>query len=75
MRVFNGTTVAGAAGKLTNQLAQFGYDVVAPSNASTQNITITDIYYSPGYQTQADKMATAIGLGASSVKALSFSAP
>ncbi len=75
VRVFNGTNVAGAAGKVTNQLAQLGYDVVAAANATTQNITVTDIYYSPGYQPQADHLALVLGLGATSVKQISFSAP
>lgn len=75
VRVFNGTTVAGAAAKITNQLAQDGYDVVAPTNASIQDATVTTIYYSPGYLQQADKLAVVFGLGASSVKPLSFSTP
>ncbi len=75
VRVFNGTTVAGAAGKMTNQLAQDGYDVVAPTNASIQDASVTSIYYSPGYLKQADQLAVVIGLGTSSVKPLSFSTP
>lgn len=60
---------------MTNQLAQDGYDVVAPTNASIQDATVTIIYYSPGYLKQADQVAVVIGLGASSVKPLSFSTP
>ena len=75
VRVFNGTDVAGAAGKLTNQLASEGYDVVAAANATTQNITVTFVYYSPGYQSQAGKLAATLGLGLSSVKPVSFSMP
>ncbi len=75
VRVFNGTNVAGAAGKVTNQLAQLGYNVVAAANANTQNITTTEIYYSPGYTSQADRLAVALGLGVSSVKPISFATP
>lgn len=75
VRVFNGTQISGAAGKVTNQLAQLGYDVVAPSDASTQNISTTSIYYSPGFQNQAVQLASAIGLGSSAIKPLSYSAP
>lgn len=75
VRVFNGTTVSGAAGKLTNQLAQSGYDVVAPTNASTQNISLTTIYYSPGYSKAAYQMGLVLGLGTSAIKPLSFAAP
>lgn len=75
VRVFNGTDVAGAAGKFTSQLAKIGYDVVAASNATTQNLSKTSVYYSPGYESQAAKLAAAIGLAASSIKPVSFSTP
>ncbi len=75
VRVFNGTTISGAAGKVTDQLAQLGYDVVAPSNSTNQSISVTEIYYLPSYQQKADQLAGALNLSASSVRPMSFSAP
>lgn len=75
VRVFNGTDVGGAAGKLTNQLGKLGYDIASATNATTQNISTTVIYFSPGYQSQAVKLATAIGLASSAIKQFSFAAP
>lgn len=60
---------------MTNQLAQLGYDVVAPSNSTNQNISVTEIYYSPGYQQQADQLAGVLQVSASSIRPVSFSAP
>lgn len=75
VRVFNGTTISGAAGRVTNELARDNYNVVAPANATTQNVTTTVIYYSPGYVSQADRLAVVLGLSTTSVKPYSYSAP
>lgn len=75
VRVFNATTIAGAAAKITNRLAQVGYDVVAPTNSTVQNETHTVIYYSPGYHNQAGQVALVLGVSASNVRSFSYSAP
>lgn len=75
VRVFNATTVPGAAAKTTNVLAQAGYDVVAPTDASVHNVKVTEIYYSPGYQSQASQLCAVLGISTASEKPISYASP
>ena len=55
--VANGTSVAGAAGKVVNELTSLGYKNGKAVNASTLE-SASAIYYMPGYQPNAQSIAS-----------------
>lgn len=69
VRVLNATDVVGAAGGLSDQLAQNGYPTVEPDDAG-QKLDITKIVFAGGYEQEAAELARAIGSPADSVEAL-----
>ncbi|MHB1446492.1 MAG: LytR C-terminal domain-containing protein, partial [Acidimicrobiales bacterium] len=70
----NGTSTSGAAGKLASKLRAGGYDTLAPTN-TTSPANASAVYYAPGYQGDADAVASASGLTSSAVQPVSSSVP
>jgi hypothetical protein len=65
--VLNGTTVAGLANTVANQLASDGFVRGSVSNASSQNRTATFVSYLGGHEREAAEVARALGLSADAV--------
>lgn len=72
--VANGTSVAGVAGKLKTKLATGGYDLLAPTN-TTSPARASAVYYQTGYQGDAQAVASAAGLGTSTLQAMTSQLP
>ena len=72
--VANGTSVSGAAGKLKTKLAPTGYDLLAPTD-TTSPARASAVYYATGYQGDAQAIASAAGLGAGSLQAMTSQLP
>lgn len=72
--VANGTNVSGVAGKLKTRLAAGGYDLLAPTN-TTSSARASAVYYQTGYQGDAQAVAAAAGLGASTLQAMTAQLP
>lgn len=60
LRVLNGTTVTGAAGKAKTVLEKAGFTVRTTGNASNQNYATTTVYYQTGRQAEADAVKAAL---------------
>ena len=71
--VANGSEVSGAAGAQTDALEALGYVAANPTNADLVPATV--VYFTVGYQAEAEVLATAIGAPATAVKALPTPAP
>jgi hypothetical protein len=67
--VANGTTVAGLAGKISNQIHAKGYNTLASTN-STQKPASTMVYFQPSYSADAAALAAALKLPPSAVLAM-----
>jgi hypothetical protein len=63
IRVLNGTTSAGAAATAQTTLTKAGFTVSKIGNAANQNYAKTTIYYQTGHQSEAQKVADALGRG------------
>jgi hypothetical protein len=61
LRVLNGTTTAGAAARMRQQLERAGFTVRTTGNARNQNYATTIIYYQTGRQAEAEAVRDAIG--------------
>lgn len=72
--VANGTTVSGAAGKVSATLRSAGYDVRAAVDA-TQAAVSTAVYFAPGYGASAQAVAQLLGVGASAVQTMPAQPP
>ena len=72
--VANGTCTSGAAGKLATKLRADGYDTLSPTDTSSP-AKASAVYYVPGYQGDADALASASGLASSAVQPISSSIP
>ena len=57
--VANGTSVAGAAGRVTDVLAARNYGTLTPTN-TTEPLDATVVYYEPGYELDARQIAQII---------------
>jgi len=69
--IANGTNVAGAAGRVRNQLAQAGYDTAKPpTDAPTKDNATTTVYFQPSFQADGVGVAAALSLPASVVTAM-----
>jgi hypothetical protein len=66
--VLNGTTVAGLARTVADQLTKGGDRIGVVTNAPTQQQTITTVYYTPGARSQATAVAQTIGAGPNAVQ-------
>ena len=71
--VANGSDVNGAAGAESDALEALGYVAANPTNA--EPVPATVVYYTVGYQAEAEALATAIGAPATSVTPLPTPAP
>jgi hypothetical protein len=68
--VANASGVPKAAGTMSEQLKAAGYTVREAANAKQQGAQATVVYYTPGYQKDAAKLATSIKANPTSVQAL-----
>ncbi len=75
VRVANGTTVTGAAGRITSKLQAMGFNVVVPIDATVSDLSTTTIYYYTGFSVAGQGVAEILGLPASAAKPLTASAP
>ncbi|MDZ7675512.1 MAG: LytR C-terminal domain-containing protein [Acidimicrobiales bacterium] len=71
--VANGSSVNGAAGTQTTELEALGYVTANPTNA--ERVTATVVYFTEGYQPEAEALAEAIGASADAVQPLPTPAP
>lgn len=72
--VANGTTVSGAAGKVSATLRSAGYDLRAAVD-STQAAVSSAVYFAPGYGASAQAIAQLLQLGRSAVQAMPSQPP
>ena len=75
VRVANGTTVSGAAGRVTSSLKALGFNVVVPINATVSDLSTTTVYYYTGFSVAGQAVAQILGLPASAAKPFTSSAP
>lgn len=71
--VANGSGTDGAAGGTTDALEALGYVTGTPANA--ERVPATVIYYTEGYQPEAEALAEAIGAAATTVTPMPAVAP
>ena len=64
--VANGSGVSGAAGAVTEQLIALGYNPGTPTDA-TSEVPLDTVYFLPGSQESAERVATDLGLGPEAV--------
>ncbi|MGC8466415.1 MAG: LytR C-terminal domain-containing protein [Acidimicrobiales bacterium] len=67
VRVANGTTITGLAGRLTNFIGALGFNVVAPVNA-VRPVSSSVVYYAPGFSVAAGAVAARLSLPSSAVQ-------
>lgn len=66
--VANGSGVAGAAGRRTDELAAAGYATLEPANAAP--VPTTQVLFAEGYEADAAAVATAVGAAPGAVQPL-----
>ena len=71
--VANGSGTNGAAGGATDALEALGYVTGTPANA--ERVPATVVYYTDGYQVEAEALAEAIGAAPTTVTAMPAVAP
>jgi len=71
--VANGSSVNGAAGATTDSLEALGYVTATPTNA--ERVPATVVYFTEGYQPEAQALAAAIGAPPTSVTPMPAVAP
>ena len=71
--VANGSSVNGAAGGATDALEALGYTTATPANA--ERVTETIVYYTTGFEAEAEALAAAIGAPEGSVTPMPPVAP
>lgn len=69
----NATRTEGAAGRITERLRLAGYNVVPPTDAPREDAT--EIFFTTGYEVEAQVIADTLGVPATSVKPLPTPAP
>lgn len=74
IRLYNGSTVGGAAVKTGNRLKAAGY-VILPPGPSSGPRGATSVWYQPGFQAEAAAVAGVLSLAAESVSELSDPPP
>lgn len=72
--VANGVGVSGAAAEVAGRIQPIGYQLATPGNTTTPR-PMSVIQYAPGYQPEAQALATSLGLAATAVQPLSTPAP
>ena len=71
--VANGSGVNGAAGAKTTELEALGYVTANPTDA--ERVTSTVVYFTDGYQAEAEALAASIGAAGGAAQALPTPAP
>lgn len=61
--VYNGTRVGNAAAALANEVAGLAYHIGDVRNADRRNYSETRVYYPPGAEAIADRLAEELGVG------------
>ena len=74
VQVANGSSAAGVATRVTQQLQTQGWNTLPPVNASAQ-VPASVVYYAVNRKPQALEIATELGLAATAVQPLSSSVP
>ena len=69
----NATRTEGAAGRITERLRLAGYNVVPPTDAPREDAT--EIFFTTGYEAEAQVIAETLGVPPTSVKPLPTPAP
>ena len=69
----NGTTVRGAAARVTTSLKNAGYNALAPLQAKAA--TASAVYYTPMYEREAAKVAESLGLPTAAAEPLPTPSP
>jgi hypothetical protein len=72
--VANGSDVDGAAGAQTDALEALGYVTADPTN-TPEKVTATLIYFTVGYEAEAEALAEALGVDPTTVEPLPTPAP
>ncbi len=74
--VANSTGVAGLAGSVATQLTEsFGYTALTPVDATGEPVTTTLVFYVPGAEGDAQKVAASLALSAGAVSPMPSSVP
>lgn len=68
--VANGTNVKGAAGRFTDTLIAASYQTAGATDAIDKSVEATSVYYTAGYEAEANAVATALDAPAENVLAL-----
>ena len=61
--VYNGTRRGNAASSLANEIAGLAYGIGDVKDADRRNYTETSVYYPPGAETVARRLADELGVG------------
>jgi hypothetical protein len=64
--VANASGVTGAAAALSARIQASGWDMLPPTNA-TSDVTTSSVYYKPGFQPSATSIASSLSLPATAV--------
>ena len=70
VRVANGTRVSGAAGKVSDRLSELGYTTRTPTDAKTNDVSATAVYFSAPFNAEAESLAKSLGLDPAAVMPL-----
>jgi hypothetical protein len=73
--VVNDSTTSGVAGDYTTVLQHAGWSVLVPGNAKPPPVATSSVYYASNKRSDADAVATALGLPLSDVLPLSPATP
>ena len=72
--VANGSGITGAAAALSARIQASGWDMLPPTNA-TSDVTTSSIYYKPGFQPSAASIASSLSLPAKAVAPYTSAVP
>lgn len=72
--VANGVGVTGAASKVAGRLQPAGYQLLKPGNTLSRNENST-VQFAPGYEAEAQALATSLGMPGTAVQPLTQPAP
>jgi hypothetical protein len=72
--VTNASGITGAAAALSARIQASGWDMLPPTNA-TSDVTTSSIYYMPGFQPSAASIASSLSLPATAVVPYTSAAP
>jgi hypothetical protein len=75
VRFYNGSTLAGAAVKVGDELAKRGYGIAKPGPSPADPLPATRIWYLDGWDVEAASVADALGISRSSIAVWTPDAP